>query len=284
MPKIAIITDTDSSLPASVAARLEIQLVPIKIQFGSESFDTGLDIDDRRLFERVDSEGKLPKTAAPAPGLFVAAYQRAFDAGAEQIICITISSEVSAVCSAATTASQEFPGRDIHVVDSRTMSMAQGFMAITAAEMAGHGASCQEILTAINDVRDRSRLYGALATLKYLAMSGRVGQVAAGFASILNIRPILTVKDGKLVLLERIRTQRLAWERLVSLVEQAAGGRAIERVAFLQVAAEDDAARFVEQFKQRVACPPEAITVEVTPGLSVHTGAGMVGVVVVLGR
>lgn len=284
MPKIAIITDTDSSLPASLAAKLEIQLVPIKIQFGSESFDTGLDIDDRQLFVRVDTEGKLPKTAAPAPGLFVAAYQRAFDAGAEQIICITISSEVSAVCSAATTASQEFPGRDIHVVDSRTMSMAQGFMAITAAEMAGHGASCQEILTAINDVRDRSRLYAALATLKYLAMSGRVGQVAAGFASILNIRPILTVKDGKLVLLERIRTQRLAWERLVSLVEQAAGGQAIERVAFLQVAAEGDAARFAEQFKQRVACPMDAMTVEVTPGLSVHTGAGTVGVVVILGR
>lgn len=284
MPKIAIITDTDSSLPASLAAKLEIQLVPIKIQFGSESFDTGLDIDDRQLFVRVDTEGKLPKTAAPAPGLFVAAYQRAFDAGAEQIICITISSEVSAVCSAATTASQEFPGRDIYMVDSRTMSMAQGFMAITAAEMAGHGASCQEILTAINDVRDRSRLYVALATLKYLAMSGRVGQVAAGFASILNIRPILTVKDGKLVLLERIRTQRLAWERLVSLVEQAAGGRAIERVAFLQAAAEGDAARFAEQFKQRVACPPDAMTVEVTPGLSVHTGAGTVGVVVILGR
>lgn len=284
MPKIAIITDTDSSLPASLAAKLEIQLVPIKIQFGSESFDTGVDINDRQLFDRVDSEGKLPKTAAPAPGLFVAAYQRAFDAGAEQIICITISSEVSAVCTAATTACQEFPGREIHVVDSRTMCMAQGFMAITAAEMAGNGATCQEILIAINDIRDRSRLYGALATVKYLAMSGRVGQVAAGFASILNIRPILTVKDGKLILLERIRTQRLAWERLISLVEQAAGGRVIERVAFFQVAAEENAARFAEQFRQRVASPPDTMTVEVTPGLSVHTGAGMVGVVVILGR
>jgi DegV family protein with EDD domain len=284
MPKIAIITDTDSSLSPSLAARYDIQLVPIKIQFGSESFDTGVDIDDRQLFQRVDSEGKLPKTAAPAPGLFVAAYQKAFDAGAEQIICITISSEVSAVCTAANTACQEFQGREIHVVDSRTMSMGQGFMAITAAEMAENGASCQEILTAINDVRDRSILFGALATVKYLAMSGRVGQVAAGLASILNIRPILTVKEGKLVLLERIRTQRLSWERLISLVESAAGGKAIERIAFFHVTAEADTARFIEQFKQRISCPPEVLTVELTPGLSVHTGAGIVGVVVILGR
>lgn len=284
MPKIAIITDTDSSLPASVATKYEIQLVPIKIQFGSESFDTGVDIDDRQLFVRVDTEGKLPKTAAPAPGLFVAAYQKAFDAGAEKIICITISSEMSAVCSAATTASQEFPRREIHVVDSRTLCMAQGFMAITAAEMAANGASCPEILSALNDVRDRSRVFGALATVKYLAMSGRVGQVAAGLASILNIRPILTVTDGKLVPLERIRTQRMSWERVVSLVEQAAGGRPVERVAFFHVAVEDDVARFADQFKKRIACPPETLTVQVTPGLSVHTGAGMVGVAVILGR
>ncbi|MHB1357562.1 MAG: DegV family protein [Anaerolineae bacterium] len=284
MPKIAIITDTDSSLPASVATKLGIQLVPIKIQFSSESFDTGIDIDDRQLFVRVDTEGKLPKTAAPAPGLFVKAYQKAFDSGAEQIICITISSEMSAVCTAATTASQEFPGREIHVVDSKTLCMAQGFMAITAAEMAANGASCQEILSAISDVRDRCRVFGALATVKYLAMSGRVGQVAAGLASILNIRPILTVKDGKLVLLERIRTQRLAWERVVSLVEQAAAGRRVERVAFFHVAVADDAARFAEQFCKRVACPPDTLTVEVTPGLSVHTGSGMVGVVVILTR
>jgi DegV family protein with EDD domain len=284
MPNIAIITDTDSSLPPSVAASLGIQLIPIKIQFGTESFDTGVDIDDRQLFARVDSENKLPKTAAPAPGLFVAAYQKAFDAGAEQIICITISSEVSAVCTAATTASQEFPDREIHVVDSRTLGMAQGFMVMTAAEMAAKGSSVQEILAAITDVRDRSHLFGALATLKYLAMSGRVGQVAAGFASILNIRPILTVREGKLVLLERIRTQRLSWERLIALVEQAAGGKAIERVAFFHVAVPDDVARFIEQFKQRIACPPDAITVELTPGLSVHTGAGMVGVVVILGH
>jgi DegV family protein with EDD domain len=161
------------------------------------------------------------------------------------------------------------------------MGMAQGFMALRAAEMAAQGAGSIDILASITSVRDRSRLFGALSTLKYLAMSGRVGSVAAGLAGLLNIRPILTVKDGKLVLLEKIRTQRLAWERLITLTEAAAGGKLLEQVAFMHVAAPEDCARFIELFKQRVTLPPNPITVELTPGLSVHTGAGMVAVVII---
>ncbi|MHB9031719.1 MAG: DegV family protein [Anaerolineae bacterium] len=282
MPKIAIITDTDSSLSPALAAQHRIELVPIKIQFGAESFDTNLEIDDRRLFTRVDSEHKLPTTAAPAPGRFVDAYQRAFAGGADEIICITISSEVSAVCAAATTAAGEFPDRKINVLDSRTMGMAQGFMAITAAEMAANGELSAAIIEAVGSVGQRSRLYAALATLKYLAMSGRVGQVAAGLAGLLNIRPILTVQDGKLQLLEKIRTQKLAWERVITLTEQAAGGKPLERVAFMHVAAPEACAEFAAQFRQRVACPTECLTVELTPGLSVHTGAGMVAAAIVI--
>ncbi|MCE5260055.1 MAG: DegV family protein [Chloroflexi bacterium] len=284
MPKIAVITDTDSSLPAALAAQHAIELVPIKIQFGDESYDTGTEIDDRQVFARVDSERKLPTTAAPAPGRFIQAYQRAFDSGADEIICITISSEVSAVCTAAMTAVEEFPGRAIHVVDSHTLGMAQGFMVLTAAELAAGGATADEILQAVAAVRERSHLFGALASLKYLAMSGRVGHLAAGVASVLNIRPILSVRDGKLQLLEKIRTQRLAWERLITLTEQAADGKALERVAFMHVAAPEACALFAEQFNQRVACPQDILTVELTPGLSVHTGAGMVGVAVITAR
>jgi len=281
MPRIAVITDTDSSLPRSIALERGIRLVPIKIQFGADSYDTGIDIDDARVFARVDREKKLPTTAAPSPGQFAQAYEDAFSQGADEIICITISSEVSAVCTAASTAAADFEGRAIHVVDSRTMGMAQGFMALQAAEMAVAGADSADILKAITSLRDRSHLYGALATLKYLAMSGRVGQVAAGLAGLLNIRPILSVRDGKLQLLEKIRTQRLAWERMITLCEQDAGGRPIERAALMHVAAEEDCARFAELFRQRMNLPSELLTVELTPGLSVHTGAGMVGVVII---
>jgi hypothetical protein len=145
MSSIAIITDTDASLPAEVAARYGIRQVPITVHFGQETFETGVDIDDARLFERVDREGKLPTTSAPAPGKFAEAYQAAFDAGAETVICFCVSGEVSATYSAAVNARDLLPEHDITVVDSRSFSMSQGFMVLAAAEAAQEGASKDEI-------------------------------------------------------------------------------------------------------------------------------------------
>ena len=284
MSSIFVVTDTDSSLPTGIAAEYGIRQVPINVQFGEETFRTGLDIDDAQVFARIDAEGKLPTTSAPAPGAFQLAFEAAFEEGAETVICFCVSSEVSATLGAANVARDMMPDRDIVVVDSRSLSMGQGFMVLAAAEAARDGASRDEVVAHALAVGQRTYLYTALATLKYLAMSGRVGHLAAGMATLLSVKPILTLRDGKLDLLERVRTRKKAWARVIELTGQALGDRKIERLAILHVNAPEDARLFEEQLRASLACPADAILAELTPGLSVHSGAGLVGLTVVADR
>ena len=282
MLPITIVTDTDSSLPAAIAAQYGIQQVPINIHFGEESFQAAVDINDEEAFARIDRDGKLPTTSAPTPGQFSEAYQAAFDAGAESVLCFCVSAEISGTYNAALTARDLLPERDITVVDSRTLSLGQGYMAIAAAEAVRQGASKEEAIAAAESLRERTHVYAALATLKYLAMSGRVGHLAAGMANLLNIKPILTVRDGKLDMLEKVRTQHKAWDRVVELTVEKVGGQTIERMGIIHVNALEKAREFEALLREHLSCPTDIITAEFTPGLSIHSGTGIVGVVVVV--
>ena len=277
MPRIAIITDTDASLPLAVAEKYGIVQVPITIQFGEESFRAVYDIDDATTFARIDKTSKLPTTSAPSPGQFNEAFKSAFDSGAQTVLCFTVSSEVSATYSSARQACELSPGKDIQVVDTRSLSIGQGFMVLAAAEALAAGASAEAALAAAEATRQRSHLFVALSTLKYLAMSGRVGHLAAGLAGMLDVKPILTICDGKLDMLERVRTQSKAWDRVVELAQCAAAGKQIERLALLHVNAYQAAKQFEAGLRSALPCPKDCLYVELTPGLSVHSGAGLVG-------
>ena len=280
MTKIAVITDTDSSLPPQIAAQHGIQLVPITIEFAGETFTSGVDIDDALLFEKIDRQNKLPTTSAPSPSAFTKAYEAAFAAGADAVLCICVSSKVSSTYSSALTACESFPGRSIAVIDSLTLSMGQGFMALAAAEAAQQDASLDEVEARARALGDCLHVFAVVPTLKYLALSGRVGKLMAGMADTLDIKPVLTVREGSLGMLERVRTRKKAVERMLELVRQALAGKAIDRLAIIHVNNEADALSLQKQICVAHAYTGPVIVAPFTPGLSVHAGSGVVGVVI----
>lgn len=283
MKKISIVTDTDASLPPELADRFNIRQVPIAIHFNDEVLQTGITIDDASLFPRIETLGKLPTTAAPSPGDFAKAFQECFEKDqADQVLCFVVSGEVSGTYDSALIAANELmPEKEISVINTLSLSMGQGYMALLAAEALASGATSGEAIAAAEQLRDRTFLFGALSTLKFLAMGGRVSHLTAEMAGLLNIKPILTIKDGKLDMLEKVRTRKKAWARIIELTAEAAGDKPIERMSILHVACPDDAELLKQQLIDTLRCPDEIHVSELTPGLSVHTGPGFVGVVFV---
>jgi DegV family protein with EDD domain len=210
MGKVAIVTDTDCSLPVGLTDKYGIQQVPIIIQFGDESFRDVFDLDCARVFERIDREGKFPSTSAPSPGAFAEAYKKAFLDGADSVLCLTVSSALSATYQAALNAKDELPGANITVVDTFSLAIGEGFQVLAAAETLAKGGTLDDAISAAQKVKEKTHLYMALATLKYLAMSGRVTYLRALLGNMLDMRPILTIQNGKLELLERTRSEKKA--------------------------------------------------------------------------
>ena len=151
-------------------------------------------------------------------------------------------------------------------------------MAMAAVDAVRGGADVAGAIHAAEEIRSRSFLYGALATLKYLAMSGRVSQVAAGMAGMLNIKPILSIQNGKLELLEKVRTRKKAWARMIELVKLDLGNSTIEKISVMHVNALEAAESFKGILKSEVPCPDDILIADLNPGLSIHTGDGMVAV------
>ena len=280
--KVAVVTDTDASLSLELAKQYGIRLVPITVQFGEESFDSEYEILDEEIFKRIDAEGSLPKTAAPSPGKWGEGFQAAFDDGADAVLCFTVSRNLSATYDAAVMAAEDLhDGKNITVIDSNSLSMAQGFMAMEAATVLKNGGSIEDAIAAAKSIEGRVYLWGSLSTLRYLAMGGRVSSLTAGMANMLNIRPILTMENGKLEMLEKIRTQKKAWKRMIELIQEKTAGKKIVKVAMLHVTCEEDARKFEAMLRKHIELPEEVLFTSMTAGLSVHTGAGLVGICLV---
>ena len=271
-----IIADTTCSLPRDLLKARGIPLIPQVVMFGEESFHDDKDMDTATFLQKLKASPTLPKTAAPEPSLYFPIFEEAKKKG-ESVVVVAPTSKASGTVRSAQTAAQEFPGLDVRVVDTLTISCNLASLVLVADDMAKAGKSADEIVAKLNDMIPRGRLYFLVDTLEYLAKGGRIGGAKKLLAELLEIKPILQVKDGQVESFEQQRTKKRALARLVEVVTEQCKGGEEAHLCVLQVEAEKEAEALVQELKSKL--PVSDIPIyQLPPAIVVHAGPKAMGV------
>ncbi len=274
---VRIVTDTTAALPAEYIAAHPIEVVAQVVNFGEQSFLEGVDLSYPEFIRRLKSSDRLPSTAAPPPGELVIAYSRQLKS-AQTVISIHPSSDISGTIRSARTAKEtNFPNADIRILDTRTVGSNLAAMVQAAVAWAEHGLNADEIVRRLEAMIPCGRMYFVLSTLEYLQRGGRIGGAAALLGSVLQIKPILELRDGRVEPLEKVRTRTRALERLK---QRVIGECPRVREAHLALMHADD---FVTA--RQLACDLQAVLgvdsipiYSVGAAITTHAGPGAVGV------
>jgi DegV family protein with EDD domain len=251
-------------------------LIPQVVIFGEEAYHDDRDLDTAAFLGKLKASRTLPKTAAPEPSLYFPFFEEAGRRG-ESVVVVAPMGKASGTVRSAEVAAQEFPKVDIRVVDTQTISCNLASLVLVADDMAKAGKSADEIVAALNEMIPRGRLYFLVDTLEYLAKGGRIGGAKRLLAELLEIKPILQVKDGQVDQFEQQRTKKRAVARLVEVVTESCPGGEDAHLCVLQVEAEEDAQALVRELKSKV--PVTHIPIyQLPPAIVVHAGPRAMGV------
>jgi DegV family protein with EDD domain len=275
---VAVVTDSTADLPADLVTEHGVRIVPLRIAIDGRTSVDGVDIGPDEVVEALRAK-RTVSTSRPSPGDFVHAYRQALDAGADHVVSIHLSAELSGTWDSARLAAQEFGYGVVRVVDSRSTSMALGFAVMAAARAAAGGASAGEVQDAAVAAADRTSCLFYVDTLEYLRRGGRIRAAQAAVGSALAVKPLLHLVDGRLEPLERVRTSSRALERLEEIVVAEAGEREVD-LAVHHLAAEQAAGEVAERLRQRLPESRRMVVSEVGAVVGAHVGPGMVAVVV----
>ena len=237
MSGVHIVSDSSCDLAEGETDLLNIEIVPLSIRFGNEEFTDRRDLTVEDFYDKMKNSDVLPQTACPSPGAFQRAFRNAHDAGAEAVVCLTISSSLSNTLQSAQTAAAacetELP---IHVIDSRSVSSGLGTLVLEAAKAADDGAGVESVLRRVGDLIPRTSVFAALNTLENLRKGGRIGGAKAMVGSMLSIKPLIDISGGVVKEAGKARTRTRAMHMLY---ERMIGAGAIEHVAVMHGGAPD---------------------------------------------
>jgi DegV family protein with EDD domain len=276
MTGVAIVTDSASDLPVSIAEKDGITVVPLLVTFGEKEYEAGVNLKHEDFWRELTKPGApFPKTAAAAPGTFKATFEQRFAEGADEIVYVGVGSKLSATIGSARVASEMLSDRKIHIVDSMSASLGVGMLAQEGVRMAAEGKSGTEIAAALTRRREDVKLYVVLETLEYLKRGGRISPARAAIGNVLSVKPIITLEDGVVETADRPRTRGKARERLIELLVATKP----ERIAVLHGQAEDIGSFAQELGKATGVGPDRMSTYLIGPSVGPHVGPGAYGAV-----
>jgi DegV family protein with EDD domain len=282
-----IVMDAAGDVPDDLLAELQIYLVPVNLIFGTEEYLSGIDMDHPAFYAKVETVAahNFPKTSQPTPYQFVEAFDELIAAGEDEVLTITVSERLSGTYASALAAAREINASDggkeitFHLFDSKSGSAIQGIMAIEAARMAQQGASIAAIMEHLHFMRDNFSVYFLIDSLEYAVKGGRVSSFRSAMASLLNIKPIMTVKDGLIVEAGRVRTHSRALSYIIDATTEAMGDRPV-RLAVIH-AGRPDAGQALLREARACLNVTEEFVMDMSVAVAINLGPGALGVVAV---
>lgn len=279
---VRIVTDSTADLLTEVARELGITVVPLTVFFGDDAYLDGVELDNVGFYQKLEASKDLPRTSQPSPAAFQDAFQRLIDEGADAILSIHLSSKLSGTYQSACTARDSLPESarsvPIEIIDSLSISVGMNHAIQNAARMAREGKSLEELKAYVEDELARTSVLAVLDTLEYLRRGGRIGAASALLGNMLSFKPIVTLKNGEVVPLERPRTRGKAYARLAQLLAE------MGEIEYVSIAESND-----EVGQQLGAALKEVYHGEVPvyrlgAVLGAHTGPGTAAIAIVRAR
>ena len=275
---VKIISDTLTCISPDEARQIGLGLIPQLVVFGDETYRDDTEINPSEFLRRLKASSSLPKTAAPPPALYAPLFAE-YSAQGETFVVVCPTAEASGTFRSATVAAQDFPNADIRVVDTKLLAGCHGAVAKAAVGWASAGLDADAIIEKIEEMAPRNRTYFLVNTLEYLYKGGRIGAARALVGSLLQMKPILTFRNGHTEPFESQRTHRRALARMKEVILEDCPRSPDAHLCIMQGDAEQEARALTSEFAAELGVPVESIPVyEMTPAILVHSGPGVLGV------
>jgi DegV family protein with EDD domain len=276
---IKIVTDSTAYLSEATVRQHDLRIVPLCVHFGEEAFREGVELSHKDFYTRLKAAPVLPTTSQPSAGEFYEVFKELVDAGHE-VVALTISSKLSGTWNSAMAAKEMLPGAAISVIDSLSTALGLQLMLAATVEAIHAGASRQQIVDQVEEIKAKIHVLFVVDTLEYLAKGGRIGNAKAFMGTLLKVKPILVLQDGAIEPLEQVRSKQKAQARMLELVDEYVGDKGVQaKVAICGALVPDEVSALSRELVGRLGCAQPLIS-EIGPVIGTHTGPGVIGVAV----